>query len=79
MSPLAMDVLPWVGGACALFVVALAVAVLASRQGQQDALDREIEARLMLGEDPDKLDRELAERRNAASAVDQPHRDNPTS
>ena len=62
MSPLAMDWLAWVGGICALFVVAIAVAVLAPRRGDDHALDREIEARLLLGEDPDEIDRDLAQR-----------------
>jgi hypothetical protein len=76
MSPLAMDWLPWVGAACALFVVGVALAVLAPWQRHDDALDREVEARLLLGEDPDEIDRDLAQRSaDAPPVADLPHLD----
>ena len=69
MSLLAIGWLPWVGGVCALFVVVVALAVLAPRSRHEDALDREIEARLLLGEDPDEIDRDLAQRAAKATPV----------
>jgi hypothetical protein len=69
MSPLAIDWVPWVGAACALFVVGIALAVLVVRRGHDDALDPEVEARLLLGEDPDEIDRDLAQRAGAMAPV----------
>ena len=69
MSPLAIDWVPLVGGACALFVVGIALAVLVLRRDPADALDPEVEARLLLGEDPDEIDRDLAERAGAVAPV----------
>jgi len=80
MALLAVDWLPWVGGVCALFVVVVALAVLAPRRRHEDALDREIEARLLLGEDPDEIDRDLAQRAtNAAPVVELEREDESTS
>jgi hypothetical protein len=68
MSPLAIDWIPFVGGACVLFVVAITVALLAPGRARQDAIDHEIEARLLLGEDPDEIDRDLTQRAAQAAA-----------
>jgi hypothetical protein len=60
MSPLAFDVVPWLGGLCALLVAALALVVIAPwRDRDAEALDPEIEARLLLGEDPEEIERDL--------------------
>ncbi len=78
MAPLALDALTLVGAACTIFVLVLAVAVLWPRKGTQHALDHEIEARLMLGEDPDEIDRDLAQRPgNTSPVADSPLGDNP--
>ncbi len=73
MSTLAIDLVPWVGAACALFVIGVALAVLVLRRDPEDAIDPEIEARLLLGEDPDEIDRDLAQRAcNVAQVTDHP-------
>ncbi|MEX0664400.1 MAG: hypothetical protein WD598_06465 [Acidimicrobiia bacterium] len=60
MSPVAFDFVPWLGGLCALLVAALALVVIAPWRGRDDAaLDPEIEARLLLGEDPEEIQRDL--------------------
>lgn len=69
MSPLAIDWVPWVGAACALFVVSIVLAVLLLKGEPGGALDPEIEARLLLGEDPDEIDRDIAQRTGALAPV----------
>jgi hypothetical protein len=64
MSPLAFDLVPWLGGLCALLVAVLALVVVApwSRGRDDAALDPEVEARLLLGEDPEEIQRDLERR-----------------
>jgi len=65
MTPLvAMDWLPWIVGLCVLSVVVLLLIVIApwKRVRQEPGLDDEAETRLLLGEDPDEIDRDLAAR-----------------
>jgi hypothetical protein len=65
MTPLvAMDWLPWIVGLCVLSVVVLLLIVIApwKRVRQEPGLDDEAETRLLLGEDPDEIDRSLAAR-----------------
>ncbi len=61
---LATDWLPWIVGICVLSAVVLLLIVIApwrSIRGE-GRMDREVEARLLLGEDPDEIDRDLAAR-----------------
>ena len=59
-----MDWLPWVVGLCILSAVALLLIVIAPWKKVRDepGLDDEAETRLLLGEDPDEIDRDLAAR-----------------
>jgi hypothetical protein len=61
---LATDLLPWILGICVLSVILLILIIVAPWRGvrQEPKLDDEIEARLLLGEDPDEIDRDLAAR-----------------
>jgi hypothetical protein len=61
---LATDLLPWIVGICVLSVVVLLLIIVAPWRGvrREPKLDREVEARLLLGEDPDEIDRDLAAR-----------------
>lgn len=60
----AMDWLPWVVGLCVLSVLALLLIVIApwKKVREEPGLDDEAETRLLLGEDPDEIDRDLAAR-----------------
>ena len=64
-----MNWVPWVGAACAVFVIGVVLSVLLLRHDPSDALDPEIEARLLMGEDPDEIDRDLAQRAHAVAPV----------
>jgi hypothetical protein len=57
----ALSTVPFIAGVCALCVIGVVLIVVApSRQIREEArLDEEIQARLLLGEDPDEIDREL--------------------
>ena len=61
---LAADLLPWILGICVLSVILLILIIVAPWRGvrSEPKLDDEIEARLLLGEDPDEIDRDLAAR-----------------
>lgn len=61
---LATDWLPWVAAICVLSVVVLLLIIVAPWRGVRDEpkLDQEVQARLLLGEDPDEIDRDLASR-----------------
>jgi len=72
---LATDWLPWIVGICALSVIGLILIVVAPWRAvrREPPLDDEVEARLLLGEDPDQIDRDLAanaERRRKQAAED---------
>jgi hypothetical protein len=60
----ATDWLPWIVGICLLSVILLILIVVAPWRGvrREPPLDDEVEARLLLGEDPDEIDRDLAAR-----------------
>ena len=67
MTPLsfvAVDWLPWIVGLCVLSAVVLLLIVIAPWKKVRDdsGIDDEVEARLLLGEDPDEIDRDLAAR-----------------
>ena len=73
MSPLAFDVVPWLAGLFALLVAALALVVIAPwRDREHEALDPEVEARLLLGEDPEEIERDLEGRSPTAPVTDLP-------
>ena len=59
-----LDWLPWIVGLCVLSVIVLVLIVVApwKRVREEPALDDEAETRLLLGEDPDEIDRDLAAR-----------------
>ena len=64
MTPIIASAIPWLVGACALIGVVLVLVVIApwSHVRADSRLDHEVQARLMLGEDPDEIDRDLAQR-----------------
>jgi hypothetical protein len=61
---LGVDWLPWIVALCVLSVVVLVLIVVApwKRVRNETGLDDETETRLLLGEDPEEIDRDLAER-----------------
>jgi hypothetical protein len=62
LSLVAVDWLPWIVGLCVLSAVVLLLIVIApwKRIRDDSGIDDEIEARLLLGEDPDEIDRDIA-------------------
>jgi hypothetical protein len=64
MTPIISSAIPWIVGACALLGLVLVLVVVApwSHVRAESPLDHEVQARLMLGEDPDEIDRDLAQR-----------------
>ena len=71
MLVLAVDLIPWIIGLCALSAVVLVLIVVAPsrRIRREPRLSDEVETRLLLGEDPQELDRELAAREEGAAPV----------
>ena len=71
MTLLATDWLPWVAGIGLVSAIALVlIVVVPSRSVRADSgIDREAEARLLLGEDPDEIDREMARRSEEAGSI----------
>jgi hypothetical protein len=61
---LGLDWVPWIVALCVLSVVVLVLIIVApwKRVRDEHGLDDETETRLLLGEDPEKIDRDLAER-----------------
>jgi hypothetical protein len=61
---LATDWMPWIVGICVLSAIVLILIIVAPWRGvrREPKLDSEVEARLLLGEDPDEIDRDLAAR-----------------
>ncbi len=68
---LAADALPWIVGIAIVSVVALVLIIVAPwRTVRREApLADEIESRLLLGEDPDEIDRDLASREPSGAPV----------
>ena len=64
MAPIIASAIPLLVGACLLIGVMLVLVVIApwSHVRADSRLDHEVQARLMLGEDPDEIDRDLAQR-----------------
>jgi hypothetical protein len=73
----ATDWLPWIAGIGGLSAVALVLIVVApSRSVRADSgIDEEAETRLLLGEDPAEIDREMANRADDAGSVSKLHPD----
>ena len=71
MPALAADLIPWIIGLCALSAVVLLLIVVAPwrRIRDEPRLSDEVETRLLLGEDPEELDRELAARDEGTAPV----------
>jgi hypothetical protein len=61
---LGVDWLPWIVALCVLSVVVLVLIVVApwKRVRNDTGLDDEVETRLLLGDDPEEIERDLAER-----------------
>jgi hypothetical protein len=74
---LAVDSLVWIAAVSVLSVVVLLLIVIApwKRVRAERPLDPEVEARLLLGEDPDEIDRDIASRQQGAAPVAELHRD----
>ena len=74
---LAVDSLVWIAALSVLSVVVLLLIVIApwKRVRDERPLDPEIEARLLLGEDPDEIDRDIASRQQGAAPVAELRRD----
>jgi hypothetical protein len=71
MTLFATDWLPWVAGIGLVGAIALVLIVVApSRRVRADSgIDREAETRLLLGEDPAEIERELAARSEETGSV----------
>lgn len=71
-----MDLVPWIGGLCAVAAVGLLLVVAAPWRRRRDAaLDDEVQARLLLGEDPEEIERDLEARREGSASVAELRRD----
>jgi hypothetical protein len=64
LSFVALSWLTWIVALCVLSVAVLVLIVVApwKRVRDDSGIDDEVEARLLLGEDPDEIDRDLAAR-----------------
>lgn len=71
MLLLATDWLPWVAGLGLVSAIALVLIVVAPsrRVRAESRIDKEAETRLLLGEDPAEIDREMASRSGEAGSV----------
>ena len=68
---LAANAVPWIAGVTGVSVVALLVIIVAPWRTvrSEPPLAKEIESRLLLGEDPDEIDRDLATRETPPAPV----------
>jgi hypothetical protein len=69
---LAVDWEPLVGVAAALFAVGIVLVVIAApwrRVREEPPLDDDVQARLMLGEDPEEIERDLEEEEAESAQV----------
>jgi len=74
----AVSWIPLVGVVCALAAAALIFVVVAGPSRHiraEERLDEEVETRLLLGEDPDEIDRDLADREETPAPVAELRRD----
>lgn len=75
LSLLAADLVPWIVAICVLSIVVLLLILVAPWKSvrAEHALDEETETRLLLGEDPDAVERDLeareAEQTNGVSRL----------
>jgi hypothetical protein len=78
---LAVDSLVWIAALSVLSVIVLLLIVIApwKRVRDERPLDPEIEARLLLGEDPDEIDRDIASRQQGSAPVAELRRDDEPS
>jgi hypothetical protein len=66
----AVDWPPVVGAICGLFAIGVIVLVVAGpRVREEGPLDEEVETRLLLGEDPEEIERDLEEREEETAPV----------
>jgi hypothetical protein len=78
---LAVDSLVWIAALSVLSVIVLLLIVIApwKRVRAERPLDPEIETRLLLGEDPDEIDRDIASRQQGGAPVAEFRRDDDRS
>jgi hypothetical protein len=78
---LAVDSLVWIAALSAVSVIVLLLIVIApwKRVRDERPLDPEIEARLLLGEDPGEIDRDIASRQQGSAPVAELRRDDEAS
>jgi hypothetical protein len=64
LSSVAADWIPWIVGLCIVSVAVLVLILVAPWKSvrSEHGLDEEVETRLLLGEDPEQIDRDLAAR-----------------
>jgi len=72
-----MDAFVWIAALSVLSVIVLLLIVIApwKRVRDERPLDPEIETRLLLGEDPEEIDRDIASRQQGAAPVAELRRD----
>jgi hypothetical protein len=68
---LAIDWPPLLGGLCALLAVGITLVVVAAprRVREEAPLDDDVQARLLLGEDPEEIERDLEAREDETAPV----------
>ena len=78
LSPVAADWIPWIVGLSIVSVVVFVLILIAPWKSvrEEGELDEEAQTRLLLGEDPEEIDRDLAareaERRSGVSELRRP-------
>ena len=68
----AMELAPLLGAICGVFAILVIVLVVAApwrRVREESQLDEEVQTRLLLGEDPDEIDRDIAARQEQGAPV----------
>ena len=81
LSPVAADWIPWIVGLSIVSVVVFVLILIAPWKSvrEEGELDEEAQTRLLLGEDPEEIDRDLAareaERRSGVSELRRPDDD----
>ena len=69
---LAIDWLPWLGGLFALVAVGITLLLVAApwrSVREEPQLDEEVQARLLLGEDPESIERDLEDDEDGETAA----------
>ncbi len=81
LSPVAADWIPWIVGLSIVSIVVFVLILIAPWKSvrKEGELDEEAQTRLLLGEDPEEIDRDLAareaERRSGVSELRRPDDD----